>query len=306
MSENLDLVRSICAGWESGDFSSTEWAHPEIEYVWPEGPSPGTWTGRRAMGESWREYMNAWQSLRTAVDEYRELDSKRVLVLARFHGRGRTSGLDLGQVGTQGAYLFQIYDGKVTRLVGYWSRDCALADLGLEEQAISQENVEVVRRWFAFLPDLARPDPADDDAILDQASRDYLHAEYEVRLPADYPEGELVFTGREGLYRFAAMLRDAWSDWRFQPERFIDAGDRVVVFMRVVARGRASGAPIERANTQVVTIRGGRMTLTRVYRDRSEALKRRRRGGVRAEDACKRRTGLEPATFGLGSRRSTN
>ncbi len=133
MSENLDLVRSICAGWESGDFSSTEWAHPEIEYVWPEGPSPGTWTGRRAMGESWREYANAWQDLRTAVDAYRELDSERVLVLARFQGRGRTSELDLGQVGTQVAYLFQIDDGKVTRLVGYWSRDRALADLGLEE-----------------------------------------------------------------------------------------------------------------------------------------------------------------------------
>jgi ketosteroid isomerase-like protein len=133
MSENLTLVRSICAAWESGDFSSMEWAHPEIEYVWPEGPSPGTWTGRRAMGESWREYVNAWQDLRTAVDSYRELDSERVLVLARFQGRGRTSGLDLGQVGTQGAYLFQIDDGKVTRLVGYWSRDCALADLGLAE-----------------------------------------------------------------------------------------------------------------------------------------------------------------------------
>ena len=85
------------------------------------------------MGESWREYVNAWQDLRTSVDAYRELDSELVLVLARFQGRGRTSGLDLGQVGTQGAYLFQIDDGKVTRLVGYWSRDCALADLGLEE-----------------------------------------------------------------------------------------------------------------------------------------------------------------------------
>jgi len=69
------------------------------------------------------------------------------------------------------------------------------------------------------------------------------------------------------------MLRDAWSEWRFEPERFIDAGDRVVVSMRVVARGRASGAPIERTSTQVVAVRDGRMTLTRVYRDRSEALK---------------------------------
>jgi hypothetical protein len=112
MSANLDLVRSICAGWESGDFSSMEWAHPEIQYVWTEGLSPGIWTGRRAMGESWREYLNAWQDLRTAVDEYRELDSERVLVLARFQGRGRTSGLDLGEVERKGPTYFRSTTAK--------------------------------------------------------------------------------------------------------------------------------------------------------------------------------------------------
>jgi len=124
---------------------------------------------------------------------------------------------------------------------------------------VSQQNVDIVLRWYAFLPDLANAEATDDQTILDQAFRDYLDEEYEVRLPGDYPEGELTFRGREGLVRFAAMLRVIWSEWRFEPERCIDAGDRVLVFMRVVAKGKESGVPLEQRNTQVVTLRDRRI-----------------------------------------------
>src|SRR5438874_1111424 len=53
-SVNVDLVRSIFAAWEQGDFSSSEWAHPEIEYVWVDGPSPGSWTGLAGRGRGLR------------------------------------------------------------------------------------------------------------------------------------------------------------------------------------------------------------------------------------------------------------
>ncbi len=137
---------------------------------------------------------------------------------------------------------------------------------------MSHENVEFVRRWYASLPDLRDTDPAEDRAFTDRVFREYLDEGWELRLPGGYPEGTPVFRGREGLAQLAAMLRDTWAEWRFEPERFIDAGNRVVVFVRVVARGSASGVPIELPDAHVVTVRDGRMTSTRVYRDRSEAL----------------------------------
>ena len=49
-----------------------------------------------------------------------------------FAARGKTSGLELGRVGSKGAQLFHVRDGKVTRYVTWINRDRALADLGLE------------------------------------------------------------------------------------------------------------------------------------------------------------------------------
>ena len=132
--ENLDFVRSICAAWGRGDWSSAEWAHPEIEFVILDGPTPGSWTGLAEMAEGWRSFLSTWEEFRVDVDEYRELDDERVLVLDHPSGVGKTSGVDLGQMQAKGAQLFHIRGGKVTRLVHYFDRERALADLGPSEQ----------------------------------------------------------------------------------------------------------------------------------------------------------------------------
>jgi hypothetical protein len=132
---NLDLVRSICADWERGDYSSAEWADPEIEYVIADGPTPGSWTGLPGMAEGFRAFASAWEQYRVEPAEYRELDRERVLVLFHPSGRGKTSGLELGQVGTKTAGLFYVSGGKVRKLVFYMDGDRALADLGLAPKA---------------------------------------------------------------------------------------------------------------------------------------------------------------------------
>jgi ketosteroid isomerase-like protein len=133
-SANLELVRSIYTAWERGDFSSAEWAHPDIEFVIADGPSPRTWTGLSGLAQGHREWLSAWQDFTSQAQEYRELDDERVLVLTRYSGRGKTSGLELEQMRAKGAGVAQIRNGKVTRLVWYADRDRAFTDLGLTER----------------------------------------------------------------------------------------------------------------------------------------------------------------------------
>ena len=132
MSENLDLVRSIYAAWERGDFSSADWADPDIEFVFADGLEPGSSRGVAAMREAWGAAIVAWEKIRVVVDDYRELDRERVVLLCHSTGRGRSSGLQLGQIEQSEAILFTIRGAKVVRLALYWDRDRALADLGLE------------------------------------------------------------------------------------------------------------------------------------------------------------------------------
>jgi ketosteroid isomerase-like protein len=133
MSENLDLVRSILADWERGDYKSTDRLHPDLEFVIADGPEPGRWTGLAGAEEGFRDFLSAWEGWRAEAEEYRELDDERVIVFVHRTGRGKTSGLEIGQMRTRGATLFHVLDGRVKGLVVYFDRDGALADLGLKE-----------------------------------------------------------------------------------------------------------------------------------------------------------------------------
>jgi ketosteroid isomerase-like protein len=124
---NLKIVRSIAAAWGSGDYSSVEWAHPEIQFVIADGPEAGRSTGRAGLAPTLLEFAGAWEEYRSEVEEYRELDDG-VLVLTYASGRGKASGV---QIGERRANRFRLRDGKVTGLEVYWDRERALADAGL-------------------------------------------------------------------------------------------------------------------------------------------------------------------------------
>jgi ketosteroid isomerase-like protein len=138
-SANVELVRSMYAAWERGDYSSADWADADIETVMVDGPAPGRWTGVRGAAEGWRDFLDAWEEYRSEAEDYRELDDERVLVLIHRSGRGKTSGIELDQIASKGAVLYHVRNGKVTRQVVYFDRRRALSDLGLAPETSSSD-----------------------------------------------------------------------------------------------------------------------------------------------------------------------
>jgi ketosteroid isomerase-like protein len=88
-----------------------------------------------------------------------------------------------------------------------------------------------------------------------------------------------VYEGHEGIRRFHAEVRDVWESYVWEPEELIDAGSDVVALLRASGRGRGSGVEVERETAMVWSVREGRATALRFFRDRDEALKHSPSGG---------------------------
>jgi ketosteroid isomerase-like protein len=130
MSENLDLVRWMFNRWARGELDPAAWAHPDIEFVEPDGPDARSVKGIDALRERIRDFLDAWKEWRIEAETCRELEDGRVLVLSRVSGQGATAGARVGQTR---ATLLQFDDGKVVRYVTYWNRAHGLVDFGLAE-----------------------------------------------------------------------------------------------------------------------------------------------------------------------------
>ncbi len=262
MSENLDLVRSIFAAWERGDFSSVEWADPEIEWVIAAGPTPGRWTGLPKIAEAWRGFLSTWEEARVVVDDYREFDDERVLVFLHYSGRGKTSGLELGQIGSKVACLFHLRGAKVTKLVLYWDRERALADLGLEEYPMSERNVEIMRALFDGWNAGDRPDPAQ-----------YCDPAVELESPFSLLNGE-PYRGYAGIEQWMRDVDEQFSQWQVEVDDLRAAGDAVVVIGTTHARGRASEIDVDLPLAFVADFgAAGRIARARIFPDVNAALK---------------------------------
>jgi ketosteroid isomerase-like protein len=127
--------------------------------------------------------------------------------------------------------------------------------------AMSQENVEIVRRCYGLGADRDFSTPSElahPDAVFD-LSRNVFN-------PG-------VHRGLDGFRHFLEQVDEMWEDFQIDPQEFIDAGDNVFVASRMSGRGRGSGVEFEMRAFAIWTLREGKvLRIAAGYRDRADAL----------------------------------
>jgi ketosteroid isomerase-like protein len=128
---------------------------------------------------------------------------------------------------------------------------------------MSQENVEIVRRWWAGFNEDGMPPLA----LCDE--------EIEIRNPPDFPVRGL-FQGHDGVRHWRDQVFDIFDNARVEPERIVDVhGDGETVLMLLRATGTASytGIKVDVEWAAIWTIRDGKLLCAQGYLNRGEALK---------------------------------
>lgn len=126
---------------------------------------------------------------------------------------------------------------------------------------MSQENVEIVREMCEAFND------GDMEGALAK-----LHPEVEWHGTVGGLDEGKVFRGHREVISAFVESAQAWERQTLETTRFIDAGDRVVVFWHEVARGRQSGAQVETDTAVIYTVDAGGVVRVDPYMDRDLAL----------------------------------
>jgi uncharacterized protein len=95
--------------------------------------------------------------------------------------------------------------------------------------------------------------------------------------PAEFPDH-----GHKGVKAYLSQSRAGWAEGRSEPERFIVAGDKIIVFVHGQARLKDSTEWHETRLADVFTFHNGKAIQVRAFDDRRQALEW---AGVKSSDA---------------------
>jgi ketosteroid isomerase-like protein len=80
-----------------------------------------------------------------------------------------------------------------------------------------------------------------------------------------------TYRGYEGAARFAEQLREPWDDFRIEPQEFLEADDKVVVFSRMIGHAAHTGIRVDAAVGHVCTVRAGQLVHIEYFGNDREA-----------------------------------
>lgn len=129
-------------------------------------------------------------------------------------------------------------------------------------KAMSAENVETLRQGFEAL------NSGDIERILE-----FAHPDFEGVVSPEFSAEPDTYRGHEGMRRYVETFQDAMDEIRFEADQVWDAGACVVALVRVTARGKQTGIPVEQRMAQLWTMRDGKAIGVRTYSSLRQALK---------------------------------
>jgi ketosteroid isomerase-like protein len=128
LSENLDLLRSIFAAWERGEFASgIEPLAADIHYSAAQPEGQATASGRAEMSRFLRDFLASWGRYWIELHDLQELAPGRFLASATQYGRGRDSGAETSMP----AFIAIGFRGReIAQLEFFYDHASAVAALG--------------------------------------------------------------------------------------------------------------------------------------------------------------------------------
>jgi ketosteroid isomerase-like protein len=130
---------------------------------------------------------------------------------------------------------------------------------------MSKETVERAREAYAALGLAVRS--GDFDAFF----REYVHPEIEWVPLEGAPDADISY-GKEAVKGRVMAMLDVMEEPQIEAEEIMDAGQRVVIAIRISGRGRASGVDVEASWFHVLTERDNKAVRIEWHRSRDDAL----------------------------------
>lgn len=110
-----------------------------------------------------------------------------------------------------------------------------------------------------------------------EGALELIDPEVEVRDRPEAPDPQ-TYRGYEGVRAAVQSTFDTFDTVEFEPEQFVEAGDCVVVVIRLRGRGKESGVPVEDRIAHLWTMRNGKAWRMQVYSDPEQAISDARAG----------------------------